>query len=275
MSMVTGARQVLTEAFDPDESLELIERERATVLHGFDTHYKELVEAHERAAARRRRACAPASSPPACRARSPIARRARKALRPLVSGYGMSEFGVGAAHRRARLHRGAVPARPRASARPATRSAWSIPTRGAISRAGIAGRDPRARLHAHARLLQTSPRRPPRPSTPTAGCTPATWACCAPTATCASWAATRTCSRSAARTSTRWRSRPISCATRPSTWPRSSSYPDARLSEVGVAFVRCEPGHDAHRGRRARLLPRAHRELQDPAPRRSSSTTSR
>ena len=30
---------------------------------------------------------------------------------------------------------------------------------------------------------------------------------CAPTATCGSWAATRTCSRSAGRTSTRWRSR--------------------------------------------------------------------
>ena len=45
-SMVTGARQVLTETFDPDESLALIARERATVLHGFDTHYKELLEAH-------------------------------------------------------------------------------------------------------------------------------------------------------------------------------------------------------------------------------------
>src|SRR5262249_15604935 len=47
-SLVSGARQVLTEAFDPNESLDLIERERATVLHGFDTHYKELVEAQER-----------------------------------------------------------------------------------------------------------------------------------------------------------------------------------------------------------------------------------
>jgi fatty-acyl-CoA synthase len=95
-SMVTGARQVLTEAFDPDESLALIARERATVLHGFDTHYKELLEAH----ARQPRdvssvrtgilAAGMASS-------IPVARRARALFGPLVSGYGMSEFGVGVA----------------------------------------------------------------------------------------------------------------------------------------------------------------------------------
>ena len=40
------------------------------------------------------------------------------------------------------------------------------------------------------------------------------------------------------------------------------SYPDARLSEVGVAFVRCEPGQTTRRGGRAGVLSRAHRELQ-------------
>jgi fatty-acyl-CoA synthase len=95
-SMVTGARQVLTETFDPDESLALLERERVTVLHGFDTHYKEMAEAH----ARRPRdvssvrtgilAAGMASS-------TPVARTARAVFGPLVSGYGMSEFGAGAA----------------------------------------------------------------------------------------------------------------------------------------------------------------------------------
>jgi fatty-acyl-CoA synthase len=66
------------------------------VLHGFDTHYKELVEAH----ARRARdvssvrtgilAAGMASS-------TPVARAARALFGPLVSGYGMSEFGAGAA----------------------------------------------------------------------------------------------------------------------------------------------------------------------------------
>jgi fatty-acyl-CoA synthase len=93
-SMVSGARQVLTETFDAVESLELIARERATILHGFDTHYKELCEAHERqprdvSSVRTGILAAGMSSS------TPIARRARKLFGPLVSGYGMSEFGVG------------------------------------------------------------------------------------------------------------------------------------------------------------------------------------
>ena len=69
-SMVSGARQVLTEGFDPAESLDLMARERATVLHGFDTHYKELMEAQERDPRDIGRS-ARASPPPACRARRP------------------------------------------------------------------------------------------------------------------------------------------------------------------------------------------------------------
>jgi fatty-acyl-CoA synthase len=96
MSMVTGARQVLTESFVADESLALIEQERATVLHGFDTHFKELMEAHERSprdvsSVRTGILAAGMSSS------APIARKARKVLGRFLSGYGMSEFGVGAA----------------------------------------------------------------------------------------------------------------------------------------------------------------------------------
>ena len=43
------------------------------------------------------------------------------------------------------------------------------------------------------RSTTASPRRPPRPSTPTAGSTPGTWCASGPTATSCSWAATRTC----------------------------------------------------------------------------------
>ncbi len=96
MSMVSGARQVLTEGFDPRESLELVERERATVIHGFDTHYKELAEAHARkprdvSSIRTGIFGAGMSSS------ADIGRRARALFGPLVSGYGMSEFGAGAA----------------------------------------------------------------------------------------------------------------------------------------------------------------------------------
>jgi fatty-acyl-CoA synthase len=95
-SMVTGARQVLTQTFDAVESLELIARERATVVHGFDTHFKELCEAHERqphdVSSVRTGLCAAGMS-----SSTPVARRARTLFGPLVSGFGMSECGVGVA----------------------------------------------------------------------------------------------------------------------------------------------------------------------------------
>ncbi len=95
-SMITGARQVLTESFDPAACLDLIARERATVLHGFDTHYKELAEAYERSprdvsSVRTGIFAAGMSSS------VPIARRTRALFGRLASGYGMSEIGVGVA----------------------------------------------------------------------------------------------------------------------------------------------------------------------------------
>jgi fatty-acyl-CoA synthase len=96
MSMMTGARQVLTETFDPDESLALVAQERATILHGFDTHFKELIEAHARSprdvSSVRTGILATGMS-----SSVPIARNARRVLGRFLSGYGMSEFGVGAA----------------------------------------------------------------------------------------------------------------------------------------------------------------------------------
>jgi fatty-acyl-CoA synthase len=205
MSLVTGARQVLTESFDPAESLELMARERATIVHGFDTHYKELGEAYDRqprdvSSVRTGIFAAGMASS------IEIGRRARKLFGPLVSGYGMSEFGVGAAI-------GSLDSTEEQSC-----EASGFPAPGYEIRvvdptpASISRRTPRARSSSAATrscaATTTSRRPPPPPSTRTAGCTPATWGCCAPTVTCASWVATRTCSRSAARTSIRWRSRP-------------------------------------------------------------------
>jgi fatty-acyl-CoA synthase len=96
MSMVTGARQVLTETFDPDESLQLLEAERATIIHGFDTHFKDLLAAQQR----RPRDTASVRTGILATGMSssiPIAREARTEFGPFVSGYGMSEVGAGAA----------------------------------------------------------------------------------------------------------------------------------------------------------------------------------
>jgi fatty-acyl-CoA synthase len=95
MSMVTGARQLLTETFDPDESLDLIARERATIVHGFDTHFKELMEAQARAP-RNVGSVRTGLLATGMSSSIPIARAARKIFGPLLSGYGMSEFGAGA-----------------------------------------------------------------------------------------------------------------------------------------------------------------------------------
>jgi len=91
MSLASGARQVLTETFDPDESLDLLAAERATILHGFDTHFKDLLEAQRR---RPRDVSSVRTGLLASGMASsvPIAREARRVFGPFVSGYGMTEM---------------------------------------------------------------------------------------------------------------------------------------------------------------------------------------
>jgi fatty-acyl-CoA synthase len=94
MSLIRGARQVLTETFDPNESLDLIASEKATIIHGFDTHYKELLDAQERrprdVSSVRTGICGTGMS-----SSIPIARRARRTFGNLMTGFGMSEVGIG------------------------------------------------------------------------------------------------------------------------------------------------------------------------------------
>jgi len=95
-SLVSGARQVLTERFDAAESLGLIETERATMLHGFDTHFKDLIEQQEEEprdlSSLRTGLLATGMS-----SSQPIAEKAHDVLCPgFVSAFGMSEIGIGA-----------------------------------------------------------------------------------------------------------------------------------------------------------------------------------
>jgi len=95
MSMATGARQVLTETFVADECIELIEKEKCSVIHGFETHLKDMMEAQENKPADISSlrtglfACGMKSSVHTCT-------RAAEVLTPLVTvtGYGMSEMGA-------------------------------------------------------------------------------------------------------------------------------------------------------------------------------------
>ncbi|HEX7928022.1 MAG TPA: AMP-binding protein [bacterium] len=94
-SMLTGARQVLTDTFNPDECLDLVGREKITLVHGFDTHFKDLLEALERkprdvSTLRTGLAAAGMASS------TPIIRRTNQQLLKTLSCYGMSEISVGA-----------------------------------------------------------------------------------------------------------------------------------------------------------------------------------
>src|SRR5262245_44177946 len=93
MSVMRGARQVLTETFDGDECVELIARERATIIHGFDTHYLALLDAQAKnprdVSSIRTGICGTGMA-----SAIPIARRARHAFGTFVTGYGMSEVGI-------------------------------------------------------------------------------------------------------------------------------------------------------------------------------------
>ena len=96
ISMMTGAKQVLTAQFDPDHCLRLAECEAATIMHGFESHLKEMVEAQERQnrdVSRLRTGVFAAGT----QAAVPIIHRAAKTFPTMrtVSGFGMSEVGVG------------------------------------------------------------------------------------------------------------------------------------------------------------------------------------
>jgi fatty-acyl-CoA synthase len=96
MSIVTGSRQVLMEQFDAGEALRLMASERVTMIHGFDTHFQDLMEhpdceRTDRSSLRTGLLAAGLSSS------EPVARRAQKLLCHTVSGWGMTEVGVGAA----------------------------------------------------------------------------------------------------------------------------------------------------------------------------------
>jgi len=96
MSMVSGAKQVLTATFDADECIRLAESEGATIMHGFETHLKWMVEAQERQRcdlSKLRTGIFAAGMQSAV----PIFRRAMETFPTMrtVSGFGMSEVGVG------------------------------------------------------------------------------------------------------------------------------------------------------------------------------------
>src|SRR5262245_42066261 len=93
MSLITGARQVLTETFDPDACVDLIVSEKATMIHGFDTHFTDLLGAQEKnprdVSSVRTGICGTGVA-----SAIPVARRARRTFGRFMTGFGMSEIGI-------------------------------------------------------------------------------------------------------------------------------------------------------------------------------------
>jgi fatty-acyl-CoA synthase len=92
-SPATGARHILMAQFDAGEALRLIEAERATMINGFDTHFKDLLE-HPSRATRDLSSLRSGILAAGMLSTEPIARRAQGMLRTMT-GYGMTEIGVG------------------------------------------------------------------------------------------------------------------------------------------------------------------------------------
>jgi fatty-acyl-CoA synthase len=98
MSVATGAYQIVTETFDPAETLDLVEAERGTILHGFEAHAKALSEEQERRP-RDLSSLRTGIFGAGPRSATPIVYRALKVLAPVrsLSGFGMTETWLGVA----------------------------------------------------------------------------------------------------------------------------------------------------------------------------------
>jgi fatty-acyl-CoA synthase len=92
-SPASGARHIVMPQFDAGEALRLIEAERATMINGFDTHFKDLLE-HPSRPTRNLSSLRSGILAAGMLSTEPIARRAQTMLRTMT-GYGMTEIGVG------------------------------------------------------------------------------------------------------------------------------------------------------------------------------------
>ncbi|WP_353181410.1 AMP-binding protein [Bosea sp. (in: a-proteobacteria)] len=89
-SVALGVCQILMETFDGEAALRLIEAEQATIIHGFDPHYRDIIAAQERLnldISSLRMGSFP-SGPDNC---IPIIREANAKLCPIYPSFGMTE----------------------------------------------------------------------------------------------------------------------------------------------------------------------------------------
>ena len=87
---LSGGSQILFDVFDPDEVLDAVEAEGGTVLHGFDSHWADLIrvqQQNQRDVSSLRAGTLPAGM----ESTIPVARQVQELFCPTTSGFGMSE----------------------------------------------------------------------------------------------------------------------------------------------------------------------------------------
>jgi fatty-acyl-CoA synthase len=89
--ILTGARQILTETFNAEEALDIIQSEKVTLAHGFEAHWNDLLRAQDgqpRDVSSLRLGTLPAGT----EATIPTAEKAQDVFCPTISGFGMTEI---------------------------------------------------------------------------------------------------------------------------------------------------------------------------------------
>lgn len=89
-SLVVGVHQLVMDAFDAERALHLIEAGRVNGLHGFETHYSDMLEAHERLKSDLS-SLKFGTLPAGMENSSAVAERVQDLMCPTVTGFGMSE----------------------------------------------------------------------------------------------------------------------------------------------------------------------------------------
>ena len=89
ISALTGAKQILMDAFDADAALDIAERDGVTIMHGFEAHWLDLLNAQ--AARPRTLNLRFGTLPSGVDSTIPIAERVQDAFCPTISGYGLTE----------------------------------------------------------------------------------------------------------------------------------------------------------------------------------------
>lgn len=91
LCIVSGAKQILMDVFDAHEALRIIETEKVTIAHGFDTHWKDLLDA-QADLPRNVSSLRLGTLPSGTDATIPIAERVQDTFCPTLSGFGMTEI---------------------------------------------------------------------------------------------------------------------------------------------------------------------------------------